>query len=230
MKILLLNGSPKGDKSDTMHMARAFLAGMNDVSDNEVTQVNVIDKHIEYCTGCFACKKNGGVCRFDDDMKDILSAILSSDLLLFSFPLYCYSMPAPLKALIDRTMPLSTLAMEKVGDRYEHPSQYDFSRLKYVMLCGCGFPDAKHNFEAMVTQFHLMFGQEDSTIITVPESPMFNEPMADPVTKPFLEAMRQAGREYAKCGAVSGYTMEKLAVPMIPEEEYARICNADNDK
>lgn len=32
MKILVINGSPKGDRSDCMHMTRAFLAGMNVLS------------------------------------------------------------------------------------------------------------------------------------------------------------------------------------------------------
>ena len=69
MKILVLNGSPKKEKSDTMHMTRAFVDGMNSVYENEVTVINVIDRHIEFCTGCFACKHNGGSCILDDDMK-----------------------------------------------------------------------------------------------------------------------------------------------------------------
>lgn len=40
-------------------------------------------------------------------------------LLIWSFPLYRYGMPAPLKALLDRTPPLSSIAMQKVGGRYE---------------------------------------------------------------------------------------------------------------
>ena len=62
-------------------------------------------------------------------MKQILADILSSDLLLFSFPLYCYGMPAPLKGLIDRTLPLNSMKMQKNGDRYEHTAQTDYSRL-----------------------------------------------------------------------------------------------------
>ena len=47
--------------------------------------------------------------------------------------------PASLKALMDRTLPLSSMAMQKVGDRYEHVGQADFSHLKYLMICGCSF-------------------------------------------------------------------------------------------
>ena len=153
MRIFVFNGSPKGEKSDTLHITRAFLEGMKEVAEQEIQLIHVIDKHIEYCRGCFACKRNGGTCIHDDDMRAILEEILNSDLLMFSYPLYCYSMPAPLKTLLDRTMPLSSMAMQKVGERYEHICQADFSRLRYLMICGCGFPNSKHNFEPAVMQF-----------------------------------------------------------------------------
>ena len=111
MKILVLNGSPKRERSDTMHITRAFLDGMQDAGEQQIHTIHVIDRHIEYCTGCFACMHNGGTCIHDDDMRGILEEILDSDLLLFSFPLYGYGMPAPLKALMDRTLPLSSMAM-----------------------------------------------------------------------------------------------------------------------
>ncbi len=225
MKILVLNGSPKREKSDTMHMTRAFLDGMQEAAPQEIHIIHAVDRHIEYCTGCFACMHNGGTCIHDDDMRPILEEILESDLLILSFPLYCYGMPAPLKAIIDRVLPLSSMAMQKVGDRYQHVGQADFSRLRYLMICGCGFPNSKHNFEPAAAQFRLLFPQ-NHTILTVPESPMFNAPEAAVVTVPRLERIRQAGHEYAATGAIKASLMEEITSPMIPEEQYAAIVNS----
>ena len=224
MRILVLNGSPKRDKSDTMHITRAFLEGMRDAAPQEIHEIDVIDRHIEYCTGCFACKRNGGTCIYDDDMRAILEEILDSDLLLFSFPLDCYGMPAPLKALLDRTMPLSSMAMRKVGDRYEHVGQADFSRLRYMMICGCGFPNSRHNFEPAVAQFKQCFPC-NQTIPTLPESPMFNAPEASIVTEPRLRLVRQSGKQYAETGEIGTALLAEIGTPMIPEEEYAAIVN-----
>ena len=98
-----------------MHITRAFLEGMKQAGRQDDHIIDVVDRHIEYRTGCFACKRNGGTCIHGDDMRRILEEILESDLLLFSFQLYCYGMPAPLKALLDRKMPLSSMAMQKAG-------------------------------------------------------------------------------------------------------------------
>ncbi len=224
MKILVLNGSPKKDLSDTMHITRAFLEGMKEAAPQEVRVIHTVDQHVEYCSGCFSCMRNGGVCIHDDDMRSILEEILSSDLLVLSFPLYCYGMPASLKAVMDRTLPLSRMTMRRAGDRYEHVGQADFSRLRYLMVCGCGFPNSRNNFEAAVLQFSLSFPQ-NRTILTVPESPMFNVKEAESVTVPKLEQIRRAGRQYAETGEVGEDLLKEIQSPMIPEEQYAAIVN-----
>ena len=226
MRILVLNGSPKRDHSDTLHITRAFLEGMCEAEDQDINVIHVIDRHIEYCRGCFACKLNGGTCIHTDDMRSILEEILTSDLLVWSFPLYCYGMPAHLKALLDRTMPLSSMAIERVGDRYEHVGQADFSRLHYMMICGCGFPNSRHNFEPAVAQFRQCFPC-NHTIVTVPESPMFNVSEADTVTKPRLELVRQAGKQYAQTGRIDEALLKAINSPMIPEDVYANIVNGN---
>ena len=229
MKILVLNGSPKRENSDTLRITNAFLDGMRDAKEQQIHTIHEIDSHIEYCAGCFACMRNGGTCILDDDMRNILEEILASDLLIWSFPLYCYGMPAPLKALLDRTLPLSSMAMQKVGDRYEHVGQADFSHLRYVMICGCGFPNSRHNFEPAVAQFKLCF-PGDHTILTIPESPMFNVPEAAGVTAPRLSLVRQAGAQYAQGGSISRELLEEIGSPMIPEDQYAAIVNGGMEK
>ena len=224
MKILVLNGSPKKEGSDTLHITRAFLEGMSEAAPQETKLIHVVDKHIEYCRGCFACMHNGGRCVHDDDMRAILDEILESDLLVLSFGLYGYGMPAPLKALMDRTLPLSSMAMQKLGERYAHVAQTDVSHLRFVMICGCGFPNSRRNFEPAVAQFKLMF-PSDHTILTVPESPMFNAPEASVVTVPRLALVRQAGKEYAAKGTIDAALTEQIGSPMIPEETYAAIVN-----
>ena len=209
MKILVFNGSPKGEKSDTLCITRAFLAGMQEAGEQQVKVITAVDQHVAYCTGCFACMHNGGTCIHDDDMKGILEEILRSDLLIFSFPLYCYGMPAPLKAIVDRILPLSKVTMEKVGDRYEHVGQADYSHLRYVMICGCGFPNSKQNFEPAVSQFKLLF-PNGHTILTVPR----------------LEQVKEAGRQYAETGTIDEALIAAICSPMIPEEQYAAIVNA----
>ena len=64
-----------------------------------------------------------------------------------------------------------------------------------------------------------------NTILTVPESPMFNAPEAKVVTGPRLERVREAGRQYAISGSIHEDLLAGIGSPMIPEEEYARIVN-----
>ena len=152
MKVLVFNGSPKRNASDTMHMTRAFLDGMNSANQFDIEIINVIEKNIGFCKGCFVCKRNGGTCVIKDDMKEMLDKILNSDIIIWSFPLYCYGMPAHLKALVDRTMPLSSMTMEKVGEHYEHISEHELSKKRYVMIRAYGSPPEKTNFKAIPPQ------------------------------------------------------------------------------
>ena len=73
-------------------------------------------------------------------------------------------------------------------------------------------------------QFKLCFPC-DHTILTVPESPMFNAPEAAGVTVPRLERIRQVGRQYAETGGIEASLLSEITSPMIPEDQYAAIVN-----
>lgn len=227
MNILVLNGSPKCGRSDVLVMTRAFIEGMNGAEDNSVEYVHVAEKDIGYCTGCFACKHNGGRCVLKDEMGGLLEKMLASELIIYSFGLYSYGMPGALKNFLDRTMPLSSWNMFRDADgKYGHRYQYDVSRMRFMMICGCGYPNSKHNFEGAVRQFELKY-PENAGIITVPETPMFNIPQAKPFTEPRLDELRRAGAEFAKEGRLSPETLQRICSPMIPDDIYAKFANGE---
>ena len=61
MKILVLNGSPKRELSDTMRVTNAFLDGMNEAEPQQIGLIHVIDRHIEFVTVVFrACAAKSG--------------------------------------------------------------------------------------------------------------------------------------------------------------------------
>ena len=64
------------------------------------------------------------------------------------------------------------------------------------------------------------------TIITVPESPMFNAPEASVVAVPRLTLIKQAGQQYAEKGEIETSLLAEITSPMIPEDQYAAIVNS----
>ena len=224
MKILVLNGSPK-KKSDTFRLTEAFLKGMNRNQEHEVHVINVIEKKIAPCRGCFGCwQRMDGRCVIDDDQNEILELYRNSDLIIWSFPLYCYAMPSHLKAVLDRTIPLVKMDMVQEQDgTVRHEALADFSRMHTLVICGCGFPDWDGNFDGLRMMCNVCFGGPD--MVCVPETPLLNVPAAAVVADPLLKRFEQAGEEYAASLTLSPETIAALETPMIPKEEYIRHVN-----
>ena len=224
MKILVLNGSPK-TKSDTMVLTNAFLQGIEKTGPHEIHIIDVIKKNIAPCRGCFGCWQTGnGQCVINDDQNEILRLYPEMDLIIWSFPLYCYGMPGHLKSVLDRTIPLIQKKMEVVDGVTRHVAGVDFSKIHSVVICGCGFPNYEHNFEGIQRQCELAFG--NLVQIYVPETPLLNIPEAEPVAKPKREAFEKAGEEYVKSFSLSPETIENLQSLMIPKDEYINNINS----
>ena len=224
MKVLVLNGSPK-KKSDTFRLTERFLKGLNRSEEHEVRIVNVIEKNIAPCRGCFGCWQTGdGHCVIDDDQNGILDLYRAADPIIWSFPLYCYGMPSHLKAVLDRTIPLIKMKMLQDPDgRVRHEPLVDFSKKRTLVICGCGFPDWEGNFDSLRMQCRHCF--RDPQLVCVPEAPMLNVPQAAVVADPLLDRFEKAGEEYARDLALSPETIAQLEAPMIPKDVYLSIVN-----
>ena len=226
MKVLVLNGSPK-KKSDTFRLTEAFLKGLNKKAEHEVHVINVIEKKIAPCRGCFGCwQRQDGHCVIQDDQNGILDLYRNADVIIWSFPLYCYAMPSHLKALLDRTIPLVKMNMVQEEDgTVRHEELADFSRIHTLVICGCGFPDWDGNFDGLKAMCRICFGGPD--MVCVPETPLLNIPAAAPVADPLLARFEAAGEEYATALHLSPETVAALETPMIPKEDYIRNVNGE---
>ncbi len=224
MKILVLNGSPK-EKSDTFRLTDAFLQGMNRNGEHEVHIVHVREKQIAPCRGCFGCwQRMDGHCVIQDDQNAVLDLYRAADVIIWSFPLYCYGMPSPLKAVLDRTIPLVKMKMVRQPDgTVRHEALADFSRIHTVVICGCGFPHWEGNFDSLKQMCRTCFGNPD--IVCVPEAPLLNVPEAAAAAGPLLAKFRKAGEEYAAALRLSAETVAELEKPMIPAEVYIQHVN-----
>jgi len=109
-KVLILSSSPrKHGNSNTL--CDRFMEGAIE-ANHQVEKVVLAEKKINYCTGCYACKKNGR-CAQKDDMAPILDSMVAADVIVLATPVYFYSMCAQMKTVIDRTVARYTQITDK---------------------------------------------------------------------------------------------------------------------
>lgn len=224
MKILVINGSPKGEHSDTMVLTRAFLEGLGESAET----IDTMALAVKPCLGCYACwRKTPGKCVQDDGMQAVLDKICEADLIIWSTPLYCYSFPSNLKAVIDRLLPLST-PLQRVNENgvTYHPSRMK-NDVKMLLVSGCGFPDIKGNYDALIWQSERLFDGKLPMILCC-EAPLLNIESAKPATAPYLRMVCEAGAEYKRTGTLSEETENKLQAPMYPPELYRKSAGGES--
>ena len=100
MKVIGLNASPRGKKSNTLQLVNAILAGAKE-EGAETELVDLYTLHIGYCTACGTCYATGE-CTLIDDFVEIFEKMMNADGIVLGAPNYIDSVPAPLKALFDR--------------------------------------------------------------------------------------------------------------------------------
>ena len=99
-KIVVITGSPRRNGNSSA-MSDAFIKAATE-KGHTVTRFDAAMMNIGGCHACQTCFKTGKACSFDDDFNMIAPYILESDVIVFSMPVYWYSIPAQIKAVIDR--------------------------------------------------------------------------------------------------------------------------------
>lgn len=228
MKILVLNGSPRGTAGNTWQLTRAFIEGMKMELGTQaaVKTLTVSAMRLEPCRGCFHCwTVSPGSCVIQDDMAAVLDEMIAADLIVWSFPLYYFGMPGPIKTLLDRCLPLNLPWIESGPDgRAGHPRRYPEAQAETLLISTCGFYTIENNVEALSRQFDLAFGECHK--LFCPEGELFSHPELRAQTSAYLAQVKQAGQEYARTRTLSAHVLKRLSEPLIPRDAFLTMANA----
>ncbi len=230
MKILVINGSPKGERSNTYQLTKAFLEGMRESSETMETQELMVSRlDIHPCLGCFSCwNKTPGQCCMADDMGQVIEKLLWADVTVWSFPLYYFSVPGPMKNLMDRQLPMALPFMAEDGGETgsgSHPGRYDMSGKRTVVISTCGFYTAEGNYDGVKSLFDHLCGKGKYTTLFCGQGELFRVPDLKGRTDEYLGYVRQAGKEYM-VGSISVETQHCLSQLLFPRKVFEDMADA----
>ena len=228
MKVLAINGSPRGERGNTERILQAFLAGAREAGADAET-VYLREKTIHPCTGCFTCwTKTPGVCIHQDDMPALLEAVRAADILVLATPLYIFTVSGLMKDFLDRLIPLAEPYIVERGGHYIHPMRHPEAWPKrLVVISNAGFPQS-HHFSGLEETFRRFADTPDldlAGMILCAGGELLRSPLKDRLTW-YLEAAQRAGREVVEQGHISPETQAVLDRPLMEDPAvYARMAN-----
>jgi len=224
MKIVSINSSPRsGGQSKTELMLNHLVEGMRDAGA-EVEVVNLREKKIENCIGCFTCwTKTPGKCLQKDDMtNEIFPKLLTSDLVVLATPLYLHFMNGAMRSFMERMLPAAQPFYKRSEGKTYHPLRYKAPPT--VFLSVCGFPE-ESEFDAL-SEFLNHTRHRDVTIaaeIYRPEAGSMTNPFLKDKINDILDATKLAGRELVESMKISSKTMERIRQPLLDPQAYATM-------
>ena len=237
MKLLLLNGSKRGERSSSLKVARAFVKGIKNTlgDDLTVTEVDLGKKKIDHCLGCLCCwKKNKGECVIHDDMDEIRSLVMESDIIVQSFPLYYFGLPSLTKAFVDRMIPFISEYRASNGDdktgRFLHDVRYkELNNKKLVLVSTCGYEETVDCYDCIKLEYDKICGPGCYTLITAPQGGVIAEKTLEAKVARYLTKFEDVGAEFIKNGKISEETDKKLQIPLLGHNTFNILINRNWD-
>ena len=99
MKIVMIHG--QNHKGSTYKIGRMIA---NKISrEDDIVEFFLPRDLNHFCLGCYACIEDVTKCPFYEEKNQIMTAVESADLLIFTTPTYCLRASAPMKSFIDLT-------------------------------------------------------------------------------------------------------------------------------
>ena len=224
-KILVINGSPKREKSFTMTATKAFVGGMMKERESTVEYIITADMNIKPCRGCLSCwGRTEGECVIkDDDMGLLTEKLKEADFVIHSYPLYFFGMPGAFKTFIDRMLGMFETYkgfMPAPDEGLSHRFRDSDKEQRFAVISSCGFSEGEEVFAPLRGQYDLIYGRGNYTAIFCPQIKALVEAGSTHRLAAFTEKAEQAGRMFMRQGFLDDETTAELSKPWFSKKTY----------
>lgn len=185
-KILILNGSPKCERSSTMMVTNAFVRGIESCDNFSCETLHISQLNVKPCQDCLGCwGHNKGECCIKDDDVSMIKKKLEADIVILSFPLFFFGLPGEMKTLVDR---LLSFLMPYRGQRHTvgkpfHEFRYDMSEKRWILISSSAW-DYLQVFKPLEQQFNCILGEGGYSLIRCPQTKaIVDQRYADSITQ-----------------------------------------------
>ena len=226
-RILLINGSPKGEGSLTFRVAKAFTEGVAEKTDGVTEYIHVSKLNVKPCTGCLSCwgRTEGKCVITGDDIAEVREKILAADTIVTAFPIYFFGIPGTMKTMIDRLLGIfCTFQGQELDNIKEgrHALRYPREGQRLAVIASCGFSESKEAFYPIKVQFDLSIGEGKYAHFCCPQLKALAQAGSGQRFEKILALSREAGNRFAD-GKIDPALIETLEKPVLSRSTYRML-------
>ena len=226
-KTLLINGSPKGERSLTFRVANAFAEGLSSKDGSETECIHVSQLNVKPCTGCLSCwGRTESICVIkDDSIPMVRDKILSADTIIMAFPIYFFGMPGTLKTMIDRLLGIFCTFRGQELDNIKagrHALRFPREGQRLAVIASCGFSESAEAFYPIKVQYDLCIGEDKYARFCCPQLKALAQAGSGQRFEKILSLSRQAGEQFA-VGQIDPGLVEALEKPVLSQKTYRML-------
>ncbi len=227
-KAVAINGSPRMEKGNTAMVLTPFIQGMMDAgSDVELLYANRLKVKPCTCGEMYCWNEMPGECCIKDDMQLLYPKLREADILVLATPVYI-PLPGDMQNIINRLCPLLDPFLEFREGRTRARFRKDVG-IRKILLVSTGGWWEKENFGTVVRITEELAedaGVEFAGAVLRPHAfRMREEGELTKEGEAVLNAVRRAGYELVKEGAMTKETLDTISRPLISQEELWRRYN-----
>lgn len=230
-KILIMVASPKNEKSGTLIPTKAFVEGMLESGDYEAEYIFIDRLHVKPCRGCLTCwgRPDGSCFIKDDDVPAVRKKLETADIVIWSFPLFLFSVPGQMKVLMDRIVGMVHPYMgQKLDDpdcmnKPMHGLQNQKPGQKIILLSSCAWCDIDVVYEPIRKQFDIILGKDGYDLIVCPQMRALHHRGGERRLNMLRKRYAAGGAELAKTGKLSKDAIDMMQKPLFGDETYREL-------